>query len=83
MSEGELTSLKVVEEVAARDGIDPAELQPPLHTVIDTEALDALFKSTPSTPRANGTIKFHYRNYTIQVDSSGEIHIGNHISYTE
>ncbi|WP_226479130.1 HalOD1 output domain-containing protein [Natrinema amylolyticum] len=83
MSEGEAISLKVVEEVADREEIDPAELQPPLHTVIDTEALDTLFRSTPTTARGDGTIEFEYRGYKIQVDGSGEVQIGEQLSFTE
>ena len=54
---GERISLKVVEKVADREGVDPLALHPPLHTVIDTEALDSLFQSTPSTSRS-GTLSF-------------------------
>lgn len=80
MSEGASVSLKVIEGVADRKGTDPAELHPPLHTVVDTEALNALFRSTPSTARTNGTIEFEYQGYTIRVDTSGEVQIGESIS---
>ena len=79
MSEGASTSLKVVEKVAAREGTDPAELHPPLHTVVDTEALDALFRSTPSTARATGSVEFEYHGYAVRVESSGEVQIGEAI----
>lgn len=83
MSEGESISLKVIEEVADREGIDPAELQPPLHTVVDTDALDALFRSTASTPRAEGTVEFQYRGHTIRVDGGGEVAFGETVSFSE
>ena len=83
MSEGASVSLKVVEEVADREGTDPAELHPPLHTVVDTEALDALFRSTPSTARTNGSVEFEYQGYKIRIDGSGEVQIGESISFTE
>lgn len=83
MSEGEPISLRVVEELADREGTDPAELQPPLHTVIDTDALDVLFESTSSTTRTGGTVEFRYRGYTVRVDGSGEIEIGETVSFTE
>ena len=82
MSEGESISLKVVEKVADREGVDPTELHPPLHTVIDTEALDSLFQSTPSTSRS-GMVEFRYRGYKVQLSSSGEVQIGETISFTE
>ena len=81
MSEGTSISVKVVEEVAAREGIDPVDLQPPLHTVVDPEALDALFESTSSTTRANGSIEFYYQGYKIRVDSSGEVQIGETLTF--
>jgi len=80
---GERISLKVVEKVAEREGVDPTELHPPLHTVIDTEALDSLFQSTPSTDRTTGTVEFRYRGYKVQLSSSGEVEIGETISFTE
>ena len=83
MSEGVAVSLKVVEKVASREGTDPVELQPPLHTVIDSEALDALFRSTRSRSRTKGTIEFQYQGYTIRIDSSGEVEIVNTVSSTE
>ena len=83
MSDGEPISLKVVEKVADREGTDPAALHPPLHTAIDTEALDALFQSTSGTTRANGTVRFQYQGYTIRVDGSGEVQIGETMSFTE
>lgn len=83
MSEGTSVSIKVSDEVADREEIDPAELQPPLHTAVDTEALNDLFRPTPSTPRTIGTVEFQYRGYKIQVDGSGEVQIGETISFTE
>ena len=83
MPEGASTSLKVVEKVAAREGTDPAELHPPLHIVVDTEALDALFRSTPSTDRATGTVEFEYQGYAVRVDSSGAVQIDEAISAAE
>lgn len=83
MSEGESISLKVVEEVADREGTDPTELHPPLHTVVDTDALDTLFRSTSGTTRADGTVEFRYRGYTIRVDGSGKVEIGETLTFSE
>lgn len=82
MSEGAV-SIKIVGKVAAREGIDPAELHPPLYTVVDTKALDSLFQSTPSTVQTDGTVEFQYRVSKIQVTGSGEVQIGETISFTE
>ncbi|MDJ1434317.1 HalOD1 output domain-containing protein [Halostagnicola sp. A-GB9-2] len=42
----ERPSLRVVERVAEADGVDPVDLEPPLHGIVDTGALERLFKST-------------------------------------
>ena len=83
MSEGASVSLKVVEKVADREGTDPAELHPPLHTAVNTEALDSLFRSTSSGARTNGMIEFEYQGYKIRIDGSGEVQIGEAVSFTE
>nr|WP_170155581.1 HalOD1 output domain-containing protein [Halopiger aswanensis] len=80
---GRSISLKVVEKVADREGVDPVDLTPPLHTVVDTEALDSLFQSTSSTERAVGKVEFQYQGYQVQVDSSGEVQIGETVSFAE
>lgn len=66
-------SIRVVEAVAEREGIDPLELSPPLHDAIDPTALDALFESTGSGPRTAGTVSFTYRGYRVHVESDGRI----------
>ena len=61
-------SLRVVERIADVDGVDPIELEPPLQEIIDTDALDRLFKSTGdeiSTRR--GSVSFHYHGYDVTV----------------
>ena len=83
MLEGESVSLQVVKEVADREGIDPTDLQPPLHTAINTEALDELFRSTPSRTRVEGAIEFQYQGYQIRVSSSGEVQVGEMITFKE
>lgn len=34
-------------------------------------------------PRANGTVEFEYQGYKVRVDSSGEVQIGETVSFTE
>lgn len=72
---GEL-GVRIVTEVAAREGVDPAALTPPLHDVIDPDALDALFASTP-TNRRNGqaSVSFTYNGYRVTVTGQGEISV--------
>lgn len=66
-------SIRVVEAVAARDGIDPLEVSPPLHDAIDLTALDELFDPTGSSSRGNGTVSFTYRGHSVRVESDGRV----------
>ena len=65
-------SLRVVQAVADADGVDPADLEPPLNDVVDATALDLLFRDTKSgrTSRC-GRISFQYRGYDVTVHSTG------------
>lgn len=67
---------EVVRAVAARRGVDPTELEPPLHRTVDTEALDELFSSTKRGPR-RGTVTFTYcgQRVTVRSDDTVEIEI--------
>lgn len=63
-------SLKVIQAVADREGVDPTELSP-LYDAIDPEALDSLFKSKDT----DGRVEFHWLGYRIVVYSSGSIRV--------
>lgn len=71
-------SRAVIEAVANEEGISPTELRPPtyepLHAAVDPEALDALFGRTgDGTPRAGGTVSFHYCGYRVTVEEDGSV----------
>ncbi|MDS0477977.1 HalOD1 output domain-containing protein [Natrinema sp. 1APR25-10V2] len=68
-------SLRVVRKVADREEVDPVELTPPLHSVIDTEALDSLFESTNRSDRTGSELEFRYNGYTVHVDSGGGVQV--------
>lgn len=63
IDEGTPLSIAVIECVSEADGDDPANL-PPLHKVIDPEALNNLFRD-----RTSGEVTFTYLNYEITVTS--------------
>lgn len=67
-------SMRVVEVVAEADGVDPAQLDPTLHTVIDPEALDRLFATTSGGAR-RGSVTFSYRGHTVTVRSDGTVEL--------
>ncbi|WP_343217248.1 HalOD1 output domain-containing protein [Halovivax limisalsi] len=74
----------IVSEVADREGVDPTELRPPLHDVIDPEALDALFEPTTTSQRArDGSVTFAYCGYEVTVTAAGDISIGSEPSAGE
>ncbi|WP_408957618.1 HalOD1 output domain-containing protein [Natrinema sp. 74] len=69
------TSMRVVRAVAAEEGIDPAELRPPLHDIVDADALDELFPSTADSSNAARAVEFAYRGKRVCIDSAGTVEI--------
>lgn len=66
--------LEIVTAVAAREGVDPVTLTPPLYEAIDPDALRALFESRPTeTDQRTGSVLFTYNGYTVTVSSDGEV----------
>ncbi|WP_254532376.1 HalOD1 output domain-containing protein [Natrinema gelatinilyticum] len=65
-------SLKVVEKIAKQEGVQPEELRPPIHYVIDTDALDSLYQSGDAE-RTPSQVEFEYNGYTVTVDRTGEV----------
>jgi hypothetical protein len=66
MEQKELSN-RVVEQVAAEEGVDPTELSEPLYSVIDAEALDRLFRDS------TGSVQFTYTGYEVTVTHAGEV----------
>jgi uncharacterized protein YidB (DUF937 family) len=59
----------VLEVVAETEGVDPSELSEPLFSVIDPDALDALFQTS------NGILTFSYHGHVITVEASGKVRV--------
>lgn len=76
MDEERSISLKVVAEVAAHEDTAIEELQPPIHSAIDTDALDSLFRST-NADGSHPSVEFTYKGYQIQVDGPNEITVSD------
>lgn len=69
-------SLHVVQQVAASKGVDPADLDPPLHEVLDPDALDTLVQSAAHTASGDETtIEFVYRDRRVRIDSAGTVDV--------
>lgn len=72
MSNTTPTSIRIVEGVAAHENVDPMDLEPPLHDVVDTDALDALFRTGDDS---TATVEFTYCGTRVRVDDAGTIDI--------
>ena len=66
----------ILTEIAKREGDPPAELTPPLYTVIDPDVLEALF-GNPRYGESRDTVslEFTYLDYRVVVRGSDEIEI--------
>ncbi len=68
----DLTSLAVVAVIAAAANRDPCGLAP-LHSAIDTGALNSLFSTTTNGGKRNGCISFPYEGFEVTVFDEGTI----------
>lgn len=66
-------SNEIVEKVAEVNDVDPLELSPPLFEVVDTDALNQLFASTPTTGRMEGEVTFSYNGNEVTVSGDGYV----------
>jgi hypothetical protein len=62
----------VTTEVAAREGVDPIELEKPLYDIVDVDALEALVESAGRGPQNEVQITFTYYGYEV-VDGTGGV----------
>lgn len=60
---------EIVKRVAAQQGVDPLDLDPPLYDAIDPEALDKLMNGSDGQLR----VEFVYQGYTITVNRGGSV----------
>lgn len=77
---GATASETVLDAVAATERTSPSDIVPPLYSVVDPEALDALVESLEGR---TGWIEFVYREHLVTVDGSGVISIQPELSKTE
>lgn len=76
MDQGEPVSVRIVEQVAAHHGVDPLELEPRLHTVVDPDALDTFVRrSARDAGGALGHVQFTYKGCTVTVDGDGTVDV--------
>lgn len=76
--EAESIILKVLNEVADHEEVDPIDLSPPLYEAIDADALEALLTDSISGDRRDSIrVDFHYCGYDVSVKGDGEIEISS------
>ncbi|MFC7157950.1 HalOD1 output domain-containing protein [Halomarina halobia] len=63
-------STAIVEAIAAEKQVDPIRLDPPLHDVVDPDALDEMFSVPNSVP---GYVAFEYDGYQVEAHSDGRV----------
>ncbi|WP_394742729.1 HalOD1 output domain-containing protein [Natronococcus roseus] len=66
----------IIEAVAEHEVVDVTAIEPPayepLYAVVDPEALDALFRSDPSTELS---LSFEYAGYDVTVSGNGRVDV--------
>lgn len=67
---GDPVSIRVVNQLADAQGLDPKDLPPLTHT-IDLEALDTLIDSVPS----DATVSFSVDGYDVTVTGDGTVNL--------
>ena len=69
-------SRAVVDAVAVREGVDPADLSGPLYRAVDTDALDALFRADGPAKLDDGAcVRFGYAGYEVTVYADGRVEL--------
>lgn len=70
-SDGEhLPCEAILERVAAREGVDPLDLDEPLYGSVDPDALESLLASGSGV-----TVRFTYAGYDVTVSGDGRIEV--------
>jgi hypothetical protein len=64
-----LVTAEVLQKVAERQGEDPPDLSPPLQTVIDTDAIEALFLDERDNYIC---LEFTYLGYNVTIEGEVE-----------
>lgn len=73
---GEAPTEQIVNEIASREGLDNHELEPPLGTVLDAEALDSLVAfPSPDVQSRDGYVRFPYVGYIVTVRFDGSVRV--------
>lgn len=68
----------IAREIASREGVEPATLEPPVQAVIDVAALERLIHAGPhARTEFTGVVRFAYGDYTVTVDETGAVSVSS------
>jgi hypothetical protein len=68
---------RIVETIAAHDGVDPTDVPVPLYDAIDPEALDSLVESYDSSQADSLVLEFAYDGRSVVVTGDGEVRVSD------
>lgn len=72
----ESVGYRVVEAIAEATGTDPVALDPPLHAVVDWDALETLYDQRSCRERTAPEVSFEYADLTVRIDEGGRVSVG-------
>lgn len=76
MGTGVPPSNRIVTQIASAEGLSPTDLEPPLHDIVDPDALDRLIESNSRrSSDAELSLEFTYRGHTVHVDATGAVDV--------
>lgn len=72
----ESITTKIVKRLSLMEGVDPLELQPPLQTVVDIDAVEDLFSTGAHTQRKGEIcVIFAWDGYHVTIDGEEEVDV--------
>ncbi len=78
VAEDERVTQTVLRAVADAKGVDPVDLDVPLNTVVDPDALDALLRSRPGERQHSASrVQFTYSGYEVSVHGTGRVAVSD------
>lgn len=71
----------IIEAIAAHEGVDVTDVEPPaydpLFTVVNPEALDRLFRTSPAGSSADARVALEYEGYEVVVYGNGTVEVAD------
>ncbi|ATW89726.1 hypothetical protein halTADL_3023 [Halohasta litchfieldiae] len=68
-------SVRLPQQIADKQGVDPTELSPPVGDVIDIEALERTLSTAAASQQTTPTVTFGYDGLTVTVEGTDDIEV--------